>query len=54
MITKIFIHREIDKYLKKHGLSSQFNKAILKFKSDNLSGLDFKKRKPKSHDVWSF
>lgn len=54
MITEIFIYREAAEYLKKHKLIPQFEKAVLKFKSNSLSGLDFKKRKPKSQGIWSF
>ncbi len=54
MPEEIFTTPVVDKYLQSHQLVTQFSKAILKFKSKNLSNLDFKKREPKSLDIWSF
>ncbi len=54
MFTIITSTTEVADYLRKRQLVSQFQKAIIKLKTGNYSGLDFKKRKPENAGIWSF
>lgn len=54
MIEDIYVERVAYIYLQQRQILSQFKKAVKKIKSNQLTGLDFKKRKPKSANIWSF
>ncbi|OGJ51776.1 hypothetical protein A2335_00570 [Candidatus Peregrinibacteria bacterium RIFOXYB2_FULL_32_7] len=54
MINKIFTSPEVNKYLEKHNLIQYFKKSVQKLKNEQNTGLDFKKREPKSLNIWSF
>lgn len=41
-------------YLQSRQILSAFKKAVEKLKSGDFAGLDFKKREPKTHNIWSF
>ena len=54
MISKVLISQEAYAYLDKHHIVEPFMKSVSKLKCGNNTGLDFKKRKPKSLNIWSF
>jgi hypothetical protein len=54
MISTIRTSLEVNKYLEKHNLIDNFKKAVQKLKIGQNAGLDFKKREPKSLEIWSF
>ncbi len=41
-------------YLQSRQILSTFKKAVLKLKSGDYTGVDFKKREPKTHNIWPF
>lgn len=53
-IETVLVESQVDQYIRKHQLLSQFRKSVQKLKSGQHAGLDFKKRIPKSANIWQF
>jgi len=51
---KIFITKKVEIYLGKRNLHKKFKKCLLDLKDGNLKKVDFKKRKPKSDNIFQF
>ena len=54
MIERVFISSKAHEQAKAHHIFPQLTKAVAKLKKGQNRGLDFKKRKPKSENIWSF
>ena len=54
MINRVFIAPDAYKELCRHRLEKHFTKAVIKLKKGDNRGVDLKKRKPKSLNIWSF
>jgi hypothetical protein len=51
---EVFENSEIFEYLQKRNLIKQYQKAKKKLENDQLMAVHFKKRKPKSEDLFQF
>ncbi len=53
-ICRVKISKKEYVYLQSRNILKQFKKASEKIKSSDYTGLDLKKREPKSDNIWSF
>jgi len=51
---KVFVTSKVREYLHKRNLQKKFEKCYLDLENDNLKKVDFKKRKPKSDNIFCF
>lgn len=51
---RVYTTPDVNNYLKKHMLTFAFQKAANKLKSGNFTGLQLRKREPKSLNIWYF
>lgn len=54
MIRDVYVTKDVQKKLHTHNLVILFKKSVQKLLAGENAGLDFKKRKPKSENIWSF